>query len=83
MLYTIKQTYSKADGDGDRHVLTYRGITVASALASWLWGWSAPEMFDSSPDPVATLSPGCTPARVPSDPGRGDWRHAHCAGSRA
>src|SRR5271157_2705612 len=43
-------------------VLTYRGITVASALASWLWGWSAPETFDSSPDAEATLSPRCTPA---------------------
>jgi type VII secretion protein EccE len=43
-------------------VLTYRGITVGSALASWLWGWSAPETFDSSPDSEATLSPGCTPA---------------------
>ena len=43
-------------------VLTYRGITFASALASWLWGWSAPETFDSSPDVEATLSPGCTPA---------------------
>jgi hypothetical protein len=29
---------------------------------SWLWGCSAPEMFDSSPDPEATLSPGCTRA---------------------
>jgi hypothetical protein len=35
-------------------VLTYRGITVASALARWVW--------DSFPDPEATLSPGCTPA---------------------
>jgi type VII secretion protein EccE len=43
-------------------LLTYRGITVASALASWLWGWSAPETFDSSPDSEAILSPGCTPA---------------------
>jgi type VII secretion protein EccE len=43
-------------------VLTYRGITVASAMASWLWGWSAPETFDSSPDPEAAPSPGCTPA---------------------
>ena len=42
-------------------VLTYRGITVASALASWLWGWSAPETFDSSSDPEAAPSPGCTP----------------------
>src|SRR5271166_2757368 len=43
-------------------VSTYRGITVGSALARWAWGWSAPEMLDSSPDPQATLSPGCTPA---------------------
>jgi type VII secretion protein EccE len=42
-------------------VLTYRGITVASALARWVWDWSA-DMSDSSPDSVATLSPGCTPA---------------------
>jgi type VII secretion protein EccE len=42
-------------------LLTYRGITVASALATWLWGWSAPETLDS-PDVQATLSPGCTPA---------------------
>ena len=37
-------------------VLTYRGITVASALARWVWDW------DWSADPEATLSPGCTPA---------------------
>lgn len=43
-------------------LLTYRGITFATALASWLWGWSAPETFDSSPDAEARLSPGCTPA---------------------
>jgi type VII secretion protein EccE len=43
-------------------VLTYRGITVASALVRWVWDLSAPEMGDSSPDPEATLSPGCTPA---------------------
>jgi type VII secretion protein EccE len=42
-------------------VLTHRGITAASALARWMWGWSAPDMLDSSPDPEATLSPGCTP----------------------
>ena len=42
-------------------VLTYRGITVASALARWVWDASA-DMRDSSPDPEATLSPGCTPA---------------------
>jgi type VII secretion protein EccE len=39
-------------------VLTYRGLTLASALARWVWDWSA----DMSPDSVATLSPGCTPA---------------------
>jgi type VII secretion protein EccE len=43
-------------------VITYRGITVASGLASWLWGWSAPETLESSPDSEAILSPGCTPA---------------------
>jgi type VII secretion protein EccE len=43
-------------------LITYRGITIASALASWLWGWTAPETFDSSPDSEAKLSPGCTPA---------------------
>ena len=42
-------------------VLTYRGMTVASALARWIWDLSA-GMWDSSPDPEATLSPGCTPA---------------------
>jgi type VII secretion protein EccE len=42
-------------------LLTYRGITVGSTLARWAWDWSA-EMWDSSPDSVATLSPGCTPA---------------------
>jgi type VII secretion protein EccE len=41
-------------------VVTYRGITVASALARWVWDASAG--MDSSPDPEATLSPGCTPA---------------------
>lgn len=56
-------------------VLTYRGVTVASALARWLWDWSAPDIWDWSPEPEATLSmsgsspdlratlcPGCTPA---------------------
>jgi type VII secretion protein EccE len=43
-------------------VLTYRGIRVASALVRWVWDLSAPETGDSSPDPEATLSPGCTPA---------------------
>ena len=42
-------------------VLTYRGITVASALARWALDASA-VMWDSSPDPEAKLSPGCTPA---------------------
>jgi hypothetical protein len=42
-------------------VLTYRGITVASVLARRVWDLSA-DMWDSSPDPEATLSPGCTPA---------------------
>ena len=31
-------------------VLTYRGITVASALARWVWDWSA-DMWHSFPDP--------------------------------
>jgi type VII secretion protein EccE len=43
-------------------VVTYRGITVASALARWVRDWSAPEMSDSSPDSEVTLSRGCTPA---------------------
>jgi type VII secretion protein EccE len=42
-------------------LVTYRGITVASALARWVWDASA-GIWDSSPDPEATLSPGCTPA---------------------
>ena len=42
-------------------VVTYRGITVASALARWVWDASA-GIGDSSPDTEATLSPGCTPA---------------------
>jgi type VII secretion protein EccE len=43
-------------------LLTYRGMTVASALARWVWDWSAAGMWDSSRKPEATLSPGCTPA---------------------
>lgn len=56
-------------------VLTYRGITLVPALARWVWDWSAPDMWDSfhdpeatlstsdsSLDPQATLSRGCTPA---------------------
>jgi hypothetical protein len=35
---------------------------VASALVSWVWGWAAPDMFDSSPDPEARSSPECTRA---------------------
>jgi type VII secretion protein EccE len=42
-------------------VLTYRGITVASALARRVSDLSA-DMSDSSPDPGATLSPGRAPA---------------------
>lgn len=42
-------------------LLTYRGITVASALARWVWDWSG-DLWDLSPDRVVTLSPGCTPA---------------------
>jgi type VII secretion protein EccE len=42
-------------------VVTYRGITVASTLGRWMWDVSA-GMWESSPDPEATLSPGCTPA---------------------
>jgi type VII secretion protein EccE len=43
-------------------VLTYREITIASALARWVRDWSAPETSDSSSDPEAPLRPGCTPA---------------------
>jgi type VII secretion protein EccE len=43
-------------------VLTYHGVTVASGLARWVGDWLAFEMWDSSPDSEATLSPGCTPA---------------------
>ena len=42
-------------------VVTYRGITVASALARGVWDLSA-DIWGSSPDPDAALSPGCTPA---------------------
>jgi type VII secretion protein EccE len=42
-------------------VVTYRGITITSALARWVWDASA-GMGDSSPDQEAMLSPGCTPA---------------------
>ncbi len=42
-------------------LLTYRGITVASALTGWVWDWSA-DLWDSSSDSAATLSPGCTAA---------------------
>ena len=42
-------------------VFTYRGITMASALARLVWDWSA-DIWESSTDSVATLSPGCTPA---------------------
>lgn len=42
-------------------VITYRGITVASALSRWMWDLSA-DIWDSSSDPEAALSPGCTPA---------------------
>ena len=43
-------------------VLTHREITIASALARWVRDWSAPNTSDSSHDPEAPLSPGCTPA---------------------
>jgi type VII secretion protein EccE len=42
-------------------LLTYRGITIASALARWVRDWSA-DIWESSTDSVATLSPGCKPA---------------------
>ncbi|WP_373138417.1 type VII secretion protein EccE [Mycobacterium marinum] len=35
-------------------VVTYRGITVTSGIAAWLWDWSA--------DPGTALGAGCTPA---------------------
>ncbi len=35
-------------------VVTYHGITYTSALAAWVWDWSA--------DPGAALAAGCTPA---------------------
>src|SRR5262249_48893856 len=37
-------------------VLIYGGIAVVSALARWVWDWSAPDIWDSSPEPGATLS---------------------------
>ncbi len=42
-------------------LVTYHGITVSSALTRWVWDSSA-DMWDSSPDSVATVSPGCTHA---------------------
>jgi type VII secretion protein EccE len=41
-------------------VLTYRRIPVASALGRLVWDVTA-GIWDSSPDPEATLSLGCTP----------------------
>ncbi len=35
-------------------LITYRGITVISGLAAWVWDWSA--------DPGTALAAGCTPA---------------------
>ncbi len=35
-------------------LVSYHGITLTSALAAWLWDWSA--------DPGTTLASGCTPA---------------------
>jgi type VII secretion protein EccE len=35
-------------------MLTYRGITLVSAFAAWVWDWSA--------DPESALATGCTPA---------------------
>src|SRR5271154_3813173 len=35
-------------------LVKYHGITLTSALAAWLWDWSA--------DPGTTLAAGCTPA---------------------
>ncbi len=35
-------------------LVSYHGLTLTSALAAWLWDWSA--------DPGTTLSAGCTPA---------------------
>ena len=47
-------------------LVTYRGITVASAVASilarWTWDLLARDIGDSPTDPEATLSPECTPA---------------------
>jgi len=56
-------------------LLTYRGITLVSALNGWVWDWSKPDIWDSSHEPGATVSmsdsfpgragtlnPGCTAA---------------------
>ncbi|ORW89849.1 hypothetical protein AWB92_21035 [Mycobacterium sp. IEC1808] len=53
-------------------LLTYRGITVISALARWLWDWSAPDIWDSSPEPAAALS---TPESAPT---RGEILNPGC-----
>ncbi|WP_068189012.1 type VII secretion protein EccE [Mycobacterium sp. UM_CSW] len=53
-------------------LLTYRGITVISALARWLWDWSAPDIWDSSPESAAALS---TPE---SSPPRGEILNPGC-----
>lgn len=42
-------------------VLTYHGITIATASARWVWPWLS-YIGESSPGPYATSSPGCTPA---------------------
>lgn len=42
-------------------LVTHRGITLPSALAAWMWDWSA--------DPAAALAVGCTPAS--------DYRHRY------
>ena len=42
-------------------IVTYRGITLASTTARWVWDASA-GMWDTSPGSDAALSPGCTPA---------------------
>ncbi|OBI13622.1 type VII secretion protein EccE [Mycobacterium sp. E2327] len=53
-------------------LLTYRGITVISALARWLWDWSAPDIWDSSPEPAAALS------TTESSPARGETLNPGC-----
>src|SRR6185312_7271240 len=35
-------------------LVSYHGITLTSALAAWVWDWSA--------DPGTALAAGCTPA---------------------